>query len=327
MKVDWTRWRALLVKLEGTRWRALVAKLDWFRWRPQLPYAAFALVAFALSLRWTFPSEAMKERVIMEAGRHGWQVDVERVSAGGGLLGVRARGIRLETATGVGIPIDDLTASLRLLPLLIGRRSVAFDAVLYEGRVEGTADLSGDARRVVLDVSGVDLARALPLRKASGLELLGTLSAKADVTLPAAADQRPTGSVDVAVAGAGIGGGEVPIPGMGSSLTVPGMSLGELVAAVKLADGKATFEKLETTGGEADLRAEGLYFILQPRIEYSPIFGKAKVKVSDAFWTRSDTQSFKGLAEVTLAQAKGADGAWTFSVSGSVGRPKMQPAP
>lgn len=299
--------------------------IDWVRWRPRAAYGAFALVAFALSLRWTFPVEAMKERLIMEAGRRGWQIDVDRVSAGG-LLGVRAKGVKLETDTGLAIPIEELTASLRLLPLLAGRRSVAFDAALYDGRVEGTADLSGDARRLLVDVSDVDLARALPLRKASGLDLLGKVTAKADVTVPAAADQRPTGRVDLTVKEAGIAGGQLPVPGMASGLTLPRLGLGAVVAALKLADGKGTFEKLEATGGEAEVRTEGIYFLVQPRMEFSPVFGKARVRIQEAFWARSETQSFKGLAEMALASAKGTDGTWSFSVTGSVGHPKMQPA-
>jgi type II secretion system protein N len=300
-------------------------KIDWNRWREPLAYGAFAFLAFALSLRWTFPSEAVKERLIMEAGQRGWQIDVEKVSAGG-LVGVRARGVKLETASGLAIPIDDLTVSLRLLPLLAARRSVSFDAWLYDGRVRGTADLTGETRDVVVDVEGVDLSRALPLRKASGLDLLGTLTGKADVAFPAAADKRPTGRVDLTIREAGIASGQLPLPGMTGGLALPRVGLGQLVAAVKLTDGKATFEKLEATGGDAEVRADGLYFLVQPRMEFAPLAGKAKVKVQDAFWAKSGTQGFKGLAESALASAKGSDGAWNFSVTGSVGHPRMQPA-
>ncbi len=306
MTIDWTRWRALVG-------------------RPPVAYGAFALVAFALSLHWTFPSEAMKERLIMEAGQRGWTIDVERVSAGG-LLGVRAQGVKLETASGVTIPVDDLSASLRLLPLLTGRRSVSFDALLYDGRIRGTADLSGDARRVVLDVQALDLARALPLRNASGLDLLGKLTGNADVTFPAASGQRPTGRVDLAIKEAGIAGGQLPLPGTTSGLSLPRVGLGELAAAVKLADGKATFEKLEASGGDAEVRTEGLYFLVQPRMEFAPIFGKARVKMQEAFWGKSGAQGFKGLADAAFAQAKGSDGSWNFAVTGSVGHPRMMPA-
>lgn len=301
-------------------------KIDWTRRRVVAAYAAFAVLAFALSLRWTFPSEAMKERLIMEAGKRGWQIDVEQVSAGG-LLGVRARGVKLETASGLAIPVDDLSASLRILPLLAGRRSVAFDADVYDGTVSGVADLSGDARKLELDVQGVDLARALPLKKASGLDLLGVASGRADLTLPADPNGRPTGRVDLTVTDAGVAGGQVPIPAMGGGLPLPRTSLGNLVAAVKVGDGKATFEKLEATGGDAELRTDGLYFLVQPRMEFAPVAGKARVKVADAFWAKSGMQAFKGLAEAALATSKGPDGAWNLAVTGSVGHPRVNPVP
>jgi type II secretion system protein N len=299
-------------------------KTDWTRRRVVAAYAAFAVVAFIVALRWTFPAEAVKERLIMEAGRRGWTIDVEKVTAGG-LFGVRARGVKLETASGLAIPVEDLTASLRLLPLLVGRRSISFDAALYEGRVRGTASLSGDVQELALDVQGVDLGRALPLRKEAGMDLLGVVSGKADVSLPAAAGGRPTGRVDLTVKDAGIAGGQVPIPAFGSGLPLPKTSLGAIVAAVKLSDGKATFEKLEATGGDAEIRTEGLYFVVQPRMEFAPISGKARVKVADAFWNRSGMQGLKGIAEAALASSKGSDGAWNLQVTGAVGHPRLNP--
>ena len=302
-------------------------KIDW-SWTPRrvtAAYAAFAVIAFLLALRWTFPAEAMKERIIMEAGKQGWQIDIDRVS-GGGLLGVRARGVKLETASGLAVPIDDVTASLRILPLLVGRRSIAFDADLYDGRVTGTADLSGDVRRYELAVKGVDLGRALPLRKASGVDLLGVLTGKADVSIPSAPDGRPTGQVSLTVKDAGISGGQLPIPGMGSGLPLPKTGLGLLTAAVKLEGGKASFEKLEATGGDAEVRTDGVYFVVQPRMEFAPLAGKARVKVADAFWARSGMQGFKGLAEAALASAKGSDGSWNLTLTGSVGHPRVNPA-
>ena len=300
-------------------------KIDWSRRKIVAAYAAFAVVAFVLSLRWTFPAEAMKDRLVMEAGQRGWQIDVDRVSAGGGLLGIRARGLKVDTGSGLWIPIDDLTASLRILPLLVGRRSIAFDADLYDGRIRGTADLSGDVRQLVVDVRGLDLGRALPLRKAAGVDLVGTITGTADLSVPAARDGRPTGRVDLTVKGAGIAGGQLPLPGVGG-IPLPRTALGNVVAAVKLGDGKATFEKLDATGGDAEIHADGLSFVVQPRMEFAPLTGKARVKVADAFWSRSGMQGFKGLADSALASSKGPDGSWNLSLAGSVGHPRVNPA-
>jgi type II secretion system protein N len=93
---------------------------------------------------------------------------------------------------------------------------------------------------------------------------------------------------------------------------------------VKLGDGRASFEKLEATGGDAELRAEGLYFVVQPRMEFAPIVGKARVKVGEAFWAKA-TPGLKGIAEAALAQSKASDGAWVLNVTGSVGHPRLMP--
>jgi type II secretion system protein N len=303
-----------------------MGKLDWNVWKPRLAYGAFALLSFALALRWTFPAQAVKERLILEAGVRGWQIDVADVSAGG-MLGVTARGVKLASDTGLAVPIDEVTASLRPLPLLVGRRSVAFDVRIFDGRVRGTADLAGDAfQHVVAEVEGVDLGTAVPLRKASGLELLGRVQGSLDVTLPPSPSEKPSGRVDLRVKDAGLAGGQLPIPGMTGGLPLPRMAFGEVDAALQIADGKATFQRLEAKGGDAELSTQGLYFLVQPRMEFAPIFGTAKVKVQDAFWTKSGTQGFKGLADVALAQAKGSDGAWSFTVTGSVGHPRVVPA-
>ena len=311
----------------------IAARIDWIskklgqtEWRPRLAYGGFAALAFLVALRWTFPSEAMKERLIFEAGSRGWQIDVDDVSAGG-VLGFRARGVKLESHAGLAIPVDDVTASLRVLPLLVGRQSVSFDARIYDGRVEGRADLSGKSRRIVAEAAGVDLGLALPLRKASGLDLLGRVAGTADLEIPADPNGRPTGRVDVGVKEAGIAGGQLPIPGMTGGLTLPKIGLGELTAALEIRDGKATFERFEAKGGDAEIHADGVYFLVQQRQEFAPIFGKVKVKVADAFWRKPGTQSFKTLTDMTLAQSRGRDGSWNFSLMGSVGHPLMQPAP
>jgi type II secretion system protein N len=301
-----------------------MTKIDWTIWKPRLLYGAFAAVAFLLALRWTFPADAMKQRLIFEAGQRGWQIDMDDVSAGG-VLGVHARGVKLASDSGLSIPIDELTASLRVVPLLAGRRSVAFDVSMYGGTIRGVADLSAP-QRLVANVEGVDLGAALPLRKASGLDLLGRVHGTADLAIPSAPNERPTGRVDVRVREAGIAGGQLPVPGMTSGFPVPKTSLGEVTAAVRVGEGKATFEKLEAKGGDAELSTEGLYFVVQPRMEFAPIFGKAKLKVAEAFWAKSGTQGLRGIADAALASAKGSDGAWSFNVTGSVAHPRVLPA-
>lgn len=299
-------------------------KLDWNVWRPRLAYGGFALLAFLLALRWTFPAEAVRERLILEAGLRGWQFEAGDV-APGGLLGVRAREVRLEDRAGLVIPIDEVSASLGLLPLLVGRQVLAFDGRVYDGRVRGTAALSGEVRDVSLRIEGLDLARALPLRKATGLELVGKLGGRADLAVPEAPTGQPTGRIDLGVAGAGIAGGQLPLPGMGTVLTLPALGLGEVAAAVKLAGGKAEVEKLEARGGDAELTTEGLAVTLQPRLEYAPLFGRARLRFQPALWSKPGASTFKGLVEVALAPGRQPDGSYQLQVVGTLSQPRLIP--
>lgn len=301
-------------------------KIAWNVWRPRLGYGAFALVSFLLALRWTFPSEAVKQRVVLEAAAQGWQIDAASVGPSG-LLGVRADAVTADDGQGLKIPIDRLEASLRIAPLLVGRRSVAFAAHLYDGDVRGTADVAGAERRISLRVDGVDLGRVLPLRRAAGVDVAGKVVGTAELTVPAVPAGRPAGRIDVAVKGAAVGPGQIPVPGMTTGFALPRLGLGEVVAGVKLDQGKATFEKLDAKGGDAELSTQDLYAVLQPRLEFSPLSGRAKLKVQDAFWARAPNPALKALADAALATSKGRDGAWTFQVSGSLGKPVVRPAP
>ncbi len=315
------------MRLPSLPWRPRLDALRRAGLRPRLAYGAFALIAFLLALRWTFPAEAVRERLILEAGVRGWQFDADDV-APGGLLGVRARDVRLEDDSGLVIPVDEVTASLRPLPLLIGRRVVTFDGRLYEGRVRGSADLSGDVRDVSLRVEDVDLARASSLQKLSGMAVQGKLSGTVELAVPEAPAEHATGRIDLAVAEAGIAG-QLQLPGMTSGLTLPSVSLGAVTGAVKLAGGKAEVERLEARGGDAEVAAEGLSVTLQPRLEHAQLFGRARLRIQPALWGREGASAFRGLAEMALAPARTPDGAYLLQVVGTLGHPRVMitPAP
>lgn len=301
-----------------------LARVDWEVWRPRLGYGAFALLAFLLAFRWTFPAEAVRERLILEAGLRGWQFEAGDVSPGG-LLGVRARDVRLEDRAGLAIPIDEVTAWLRPLPLLLGRQVIGFDGRVYDGRVRGAAALSGEVRDVSLRIEGLDLARAIPLRKATGLELRGKLGGRAELAIPEDPAGRATGRIDAAVGGAAVAGGQLSIPGMATGLTLPAFTLGEITAAVRLAGGRAAVEKLEARGGDAELTTEDLAVTLQPRLDFAPLFGKARLRFQPALWAKSGTAAFKGLLEATLAPGRQPDGSYQLQVVGTLSEPRLIP--
>jgi type II secretion system protein N len=299
-------------------------QVDWKVWKPRLAYTAFFVLAFVLAFRQTFPVQALKERLILEASARGWQVDAAEVGPAG-LVGMRATDVVLEDRGGLRVSLEEVSVSFRLLPLLIGRKSVAFDVQLWDGRIEGTADVGTGDRRILAVLKGLDLARAAPLRQALRLELLGLLSGSVDVTLPGEPNAKPTGRVELAVAEAGVNGGQLPLPGMSTPLNIPRVGLGALATDVVLAGGKGTFDKLEARNGDAELNSEGLYFVPQGRLATSPIYGKIGVRISDAFLDRPGNTAFKALLDLALKGARGKDGFYQLQLYGSLGNPQARP--
>ncbi len=299
-------------------------QIDWKVWRPRLAYAAFFALAFVLAFRQTFPVEALKERLILEASARGWQVDSAEVGPAG-IVGMRATDVVLEDRGGLRVSLEEVSVSFRLLPLLVGRKSVSFDVKVWDGTIEGTADVGAGDRRIVAAIAGLDLARAAPLRQALRLELLGLLSGSVDVTLPGEPNAKPSGRVELAVAEAGVNGGQLPLPGMSTPLNIPRVGLGGLAADVVLAGGKGTFDKLEARNGEAELNSDGLYFVPQGRLATSPIYGKIGVRISDAFLDRPGNASFKALLDLALKGARGKDGFYALQLYGSLGSPQARP--
>jgi type II secretion system protein N len=296
-------------------------KVDWNTLRPRLLYGAFFVAALVLALRQTLPAEAAKERIILEAAQRGWDIDIGEVGPAG-LLGLGLRDVTLKDRTGLSVSLDRLDVTVPLWSLLLGRRQVGLTARLYDGTVRGAFGLGAGPQTVELEVSGLDLAQAIPLRKASGIDLTGLVNGHGQVTLPGDEKGRATGHLDLSVQGLGASGGSVPAGALGS-LTLPKVSLGALTAALKIDGGKGTFEKLASTGGDVDVTGDGLYFLLQPRVEFSPVFGKVGIKVADVFLARPENKTFKSLLEMATGGPRG-PGGLQLQVSGSLGHPQVK---
>ncbi len=294
-------------------------------WKRTAAYGAFLALSFLFALQRTFPTEAVRERIMLEAAAQGWQVRMGDVSPSG-FAGMKASGVAVESRDGLRIPIDEARASLRLWPLLLGRRGVTFDLALFQGHVRGTVEESRSWRRLALQAQGVDLSRAAPLRKASGIDLAGLVSARVDVTFFPREPTRSTGRLEVTVDDAAVNGGEVPVPGMGGNVSLPRFALGKVTARATVRDGKAMVDELTARSPDLEVGGEQVYVQLQPNLEYAPLYGRARVKVSDGFWQKSGTTGLRGVAEMALASARGRDGAYGFQLYGTLGHPQARPA-
>lgn len=290
-------------------------------------YAALFAVAFLVALRQTFPAEAVRERLVLEAASQGWQMKVADTGPAG-LLGVRFSAMSLEARDGTRISIEELKASARILPLFLGRRGFDYDARLYDGRIRGVwEERSGGRRWVTAQLSGVELQKATAIRKATGLDLGGTLHGQVDLLLDGREPARSQGLVDLRVEKAALLGGQLQLAALGGALTLPRADLGQVQAHATVQEGKAAFDKLEAKGADVEVRGEGMAVTLQPRLAYSQVFGKAQLKLQDAFWQKSGAAGLKTVAETALAPARGREGAYHFQIFGTLAQPQARPGP
>lgn len=295
-------------------------------WQRRAAYAVFAVVAFLYAFHATFPAGAVTERLTAEAAAAGWKLAAAD-SQPAGLAGVRMTGVTLQRGTGARLGVDSLTATVRVLPLLIGRRGVDFDAQLFGGTVEGAAQLAGVERELAAEISGVDLSRAPALRELLGVPLAGTVRGDVDLALDTRDPARSSGHIDLAVENAAIQPGQLPIPGMASGLTVPRVRLGTIRAHAEVKEGRAVFDRLEARGGDLELTGQDFYFALQPRLALAPLYGRARLTVQPAFWNDPGGAKLKPVAEMALASARGQDGAYGLQIYGTLGKPAVRLAP
>jgi type II secretion system protein N len=292
-------------------------------WQRRAAWILFFALAFLFALQRTFPSEAVKERLIMEAAARGWQVTMTDIEPSG-FGGVTATGVVVETREGLKVPLDRVTAALRVLPLLLGRRQLSFDAEVFEGRVHGWAQEGKEQQRLVLSAGGVDLSRAAPVKQLSGLDLAGSLTADVDLTLDLKDATKSAGHVDLAVENGAINGGQLKVASMGGALTLPRIDLGKVVAKAVVKDGKATVEKLDAQSNDLQAGTEGLYVQMQQRLELSAVSGRARLKLADGFWEKSGTAAFRGVTEMALGRARQPDGAYAFQIFGTLAHPQAR---
>jgi type II secretion system protein N len=304
--------------------RLAKARLELVGWKRTAAYALFFAASFLFALHRTFPIDAVKDRLVLEAAAQGWQLRMNDLSHKG-IAGIRARELTLQTRDGARIPVEELSASLRPFPLLAGRRSVDFDASLFEGRLSGTTEEGAGVRRVRARAEGIDLARAAVLRQVAGLDLGGSLSGDVDLALDARDAARSAGTLGLTVRSAAIQGGEVQVPGMGGALTVPRVALGTVAVRGAVRAGRLEFDKLEARGDDVEVVADQLFVQLQPRLEFSPLSGRVRVKLQDAFWQRGPAAGLKPVVDAAIGSARAADGAYGFQVYGTLGRPQIRP--
>jgi type II secretion system protein N len=300
-------------------------------WKRIVGYAAFSLFALFAMFFVTFPYEALKDRVRLEADNAGYFLRVGRM--GPGLFAVRASDVEVsKKAVGDQVPeamkIDSVSIGPSLFP-----PGVAVRAKVMGGTVSAKASGFGSAR-VKLDVEDLDLTRG-NLKGFSGIDFAGQLEAHLDLTVPrtAAAPNAPaepdlaqaSGTISLEAHGLAVNGGtaNITIPQFGPEPTpvdLPKIVIGELGGKIKIEKGAATIEELKSKSDDLELAVSGTVKLAK-RLEYSEPNVEVRVKPNPEFQKRLGLLG----SALSMIGADPKDPTWRLGrLTGYLGRPQFR---
>lgn len=241
-------------------------------------YGAFFLFAVVVAFFVTFPYEALKDRVRLEADRAGFFARIG--SMGPGFFAIRASDVQLSKKSDADPPpaplkISSVSAGPTLFP-----PGASVGLKLFGGTV--TAKVSGlSSIRVRVDAEDLNLATP-DLKEFSGIDFAGTVEAHVDLSLPRVpVGQGPSepdlaqasGTVSIDAKGLAVNGGSMSmvIPQFGpepTPLDLPKIVVGDLSGRIKFEKGAGTIEKFEAKSADLELQASGT-LKLAKRLEYT----------------------------------------------------------
>jgi type II secretion system protein N len=266
-------------------------------WKRALAYTAFGFFALIAAFFITFPYEALRERVRLEAEGAGYFVRIG--SMGPGLFTLRATDVQLSKKAEPNaekppeaLRIDSVSVGPTLFP-----PGVAVTAKLLEGSV--TAKVSGVSNigvAVVLD--DLDLSKG-NMKGFSGIDFAGSVSGEVDLKVPRASvgGQAPepdfggaSGSVSLETKGLTVNGGTVnmvlsqfgPEP---TPLDLPKIGVGDLVAKLSFDKGAGKVDDFHSKSSDLELQASGT-LKLAKRMEYSEPNVEVRIKADPEFVKR-----------------------------------------
>ena len=298
---------------------------------------AFSATWPSPSSRWwpafflTFPYEALKERVRMEADQAGY-VAAHRRRWGPVSWRCACRICKVAKKADTDPPPEPLRVET-----ILARPFVLSSGAEPQGTALGgsvTTTFSGlTSTRLKVDAEGIDLSKG-NLKGFSGIDFAGTVDAHLDLSLPRAAAGTAAAEPDLSQASGtftletkelAINGGNVSvtIPQFGADptpLDLPKILLGNISAKVKIDKGAATVEDFQAKSADLEANISGT-MKLGKRLEYSEPNLEVRFKPDPEFQKRLGLLG----SALSMIGADPKDPAWRLGrLTGFIGRPQFR---
>lgn len=318
------------------------------RWVRIALYAVFYVVCLFLFVRFTFPYDSIKQRIVGEynASQKERKLEIEDLS-GYWLFGVSASGVRLtevpsaasqlaaadgEKASPKPLEIETLRMSPSILSYLFGNVVVSFSADLGGGELQGSFEQSDAEARLRLEGEEVDISGVALLESLVGLPLGGVLAVNVDVVLPERKAQKAEGKFELSIAELSIGDGKAKVR---NTIALPRLNAGDLVVSGQITAGRLDFSDFSANGSDFELKGEGRVRLREP-FDRSALDLDLGFKFKEAYVTKSDmTKSIFGSPDgkvpglfdmdPQVRQSKAEDGFYRWRVSGQLVHPAFRP--
>ncbi len=289
--------------------------MTWIRYAG---YAAFFFVSLLLSIYWTFPWDAAKDRLLdFASSSAGAEITAESLEPSW-VTGFTAKKVRYKAPDAEApLEIEELTARVKVLALLTGSVGVSASMPIAKGTISADVVQSDPELDVDAEIKSVELALIPGLADAIGLPLGGKIDLESKIHLDSKTPKNTEG--EIVIKGSGL---ELLKGGKISGCPVPELAIGDFNWKVPIKEGKATFDKQEVKGENVELKVDGDMTILSP-MDRSQLKMFVSFKPTDAFLKKEPI--LNALLQ-NIARAKGADGFYTYSVNGSVKHPRFTPA-
>lgn len=275
-------------------------------------YPAFFAAAFVALFFFTFPYDALKERIQSEARQKNIELTIDALKPA--LLGIEARGVQLhlfkpadDKAKAEPLRIQSLVAFAHLFPLGVHVR-----ARLLGGHLDSALHLAG-GKKFKLRAKDLELAQ-LPPQALGNVVMDGTLALLADLTLDLEDFAKTEGRVAL------FGTQLLLSKGTVQGLSLPRVDLGRLELDVDLSEGKARLKTARSTGVDlvstmgGEVRQARKLSLSTPNIAL-------RFQPSEDFLKRNPLVS----AALGMAMKKDKEGFYEATLRGTLGKLKFTP--
>ncbi len=299
--------------------------------------------ALLVFVRLTFPYETLKNRIEAEynSSQKEKRLEIAELS-GSGLLGVEAKGVKMSEVSvqmldGKPVPraqllIERVSVGVSPLSYLFGTISVDFDSELGGGELNGSFIQNDEEARISIVADSIDVSEVTLLSSSLGLPLGGELKGKVELFLPLGQMKKAEGTFDLAIDQLSVGDGKAKIR---DTIALPKINAGNLVFKAEAADGRLEISEFSADGRDFKLDAEGKMRLREP-FEKSSLNLNATFAFKEAYTNKSDlTKSLFGSKDSkvpalfdmdpSVRRAKGADGSYSWQVTGLLSNPNFRP--